>query len=243
AVVGEATWLVRIIQFRKTIMTAGLVLTVLAAWGALQVGFSYNMLKLQAKEAESVVWEERILSKSGRSGFAALATASSLEDLERKSEAFAALPSVSKVESVLMLTPDRQSEKIGLIRQFAPLVERIRVAVAPSGDRAHLRGPLEALQRRLRLATEEGSEQAQREVGPVQAKLQALRQSLPHADVTKAGLGLAQLERQTAQDFADKLKRFQENLTPQPVHLGEAPPELRQSYIGESGRYLLRIHP
>ena len=40
----------------------------------------------------------------------------------RSREAFAALPTVAKVESVLMLVPDRQPEKVKLIQQFAPLL-------------------------------------------------------------------------------------------------------------------------
>ena len=41
---------------------------------------------------ESVVWERRILATAGRSGFAALASAGSLEELRAKQEAFARLP-------------------------------------------------------------------------------------------------------------------------------------------------------
>ncbi len=125
--VREATWLLRITRYRKTIMVGALGLTAFAVWGAVRVDFSYNMLKLQAKGVESVVWEERILAKAGRSGFAALTRASSLDELRRKRDAFAALPSVAKVESVLMLVPDRQPEKDKLIKQFAPLVEPVQV--------------------------------------------------------------------------------------------------------------------
>src|SRR5262249_30209357 len=99
--VPEATWLVRIIRYRETIVVSALALSVFAVWGAIRVDFNYNMLKLQASGVESVVWEERILSKAGRSGFAALATAPSLAELQKKQDAFAALPSVAKVESVL----------------------------------------------------------------------------------------------------------------------------------------------
>ena len=41
----------------------------------------------------------------------------------------------------------------------------------------------------------------------------------------------------------DRLRRFQSSLDPEPVQLGELPPELRDRYVGKSGRYLLRIHP
>jgi uncharacterized protein len=243
ATVREATWLLRITRYRKTIMVGALGLTAFAVRGAVHVDFSYNMLKLQAKGVESVVWEERILAKAGRSGFAALTRASSLDELRRKRDAFAALPSVAKVESVLMLVPDRQPEKDKLIKQFAPLVDSVQVGATTGLEPGDLRAPLLTLRRRFRLATEEGSEKARREIEPVQAKLEALIDKLDHVDLRQAAPRLRQLQSQLARDFADKLQNFQKNLDPRPVEPGEAPPELRRSYVGRSGGYLLRIHP
>ena len=94
-VIARAIWLEGVTGYRKSILAITAALTVLAAWGAVDVGFDYNMLKLQAKGVESVAWEERILTRAGRSGVTALATASSLDELRRKRDAFAALPSVS----------------------------------------------------------------------------------------------------------------------------------------------------
>src|SRR6185436_12265578 len=99
-----------------------LVLTVLSAWGLRGVSFDYNLLNLQAKGTESVVWEKRILATSGRSGFAALATAKSLEELRHKATAFGRLSTVSEVDSLLMMIPDDQEEKQNIIRAFAPIV-------------------------------------------------------------------------------------------------------------------------
>src|SRR5262249_34762967 len=104
----EAGWLVRIVSHRRLIVVSAVVLTAGAVWSATRVGFSYNMLKLQARGTESVAWEERILARARRSGSAALTTASSLDELRRKQDALAALPSVSRVESALMLVPERQ---------------------------------------------------------------------------------------------------------------------------------------
>ncbi len=243
ASVAPAKWLEPIIQHKRTIVAGALGLTAFAVWGAVQVDFSYNMLKLQAKGVESVLWEERILAKAGRSGFSALTTASSLDELRRKQDAFAALPSVSKVESVLMLVPDQQPEKVALVHQFAPLVAPVHVRTATALEPAELRAPLETLRRRLKLATEEGSEKAKSEVQPVLDKLEALLAKLPRGETRQAGPGLQQLQDQIARDFTDKLTSFQKNLVPRLVKPGDAPPELKHRYIGTSGRYLLRIHP
>ena len=240
---ARARWLERVIGYRKTIMAVTLALTVFAVWGAVSVNFSYNMLKLQAKGVESVLWEERILAKAGRSGFGALATASSLDELQRKQDAFLALPSVSKVESVLMLVPDRQPEKIKLINQFAPLVASVQVAGPSAFTPSDLRAPLETLKRRLSLVTEAGNEKVKSEVAPVRVRLDALLDKLAHANARQVTPALEQLQGQIARDFADKLKSLQTGLAARRVEPGEAPPELQRRYIGASGRYLLRIQP
>jgi hopanoid biosynthesis associated RND transporter like protein HpnN len=243
ATVDEATWLVRVTRYRKVILVGAVALSAFAVWGAIQIDFNYNMLKLQAKGVESVVWEQKILAKAGRSGFAALATAKSLDELKRKQDAFAALPSVSKVESLLMLVPDDQLEKVRLVKQLAPLVEPIKIGTARDLEPSDLKAPLETLRRRLKLATSEGGEKAQKEVAPVLAKLEGVLDKLGRAESQSAGPRLQRLQEQIARDFGDKLKNFQKSLDPQPVQAGDAPPELRNRYIGKSGRYLLRVHP
>jgi len=243
AAITRAVWLERITAYRKTILALTIGLTAITFWSATRVGFDYNMLKLQAKGVESVAWEERILANAGRSGFTALATASSLDELRKKQAAFAALPTVAKVESVLMLVPDRQPEKVTLIRQFAPLVAPVQVKKATPLDPAALRAPLETLRRRLQLVASEGSDKARREVQPVLDKLGALIEELGRPESRQAGPALEQLQAQVASDFADKLTSFQKSLNPRLVEPGDAPAELRHRYIGSSGRYLLRLHP
>ncbi len=240
----EAAWLARLTAHGWPILVGAAILTALAIWGAPQVGFSYNMLKLQAEGVESVRWEERILARAGRSGFAALATASSPDELRRKQDGFAALPSVSKVESALMLVPDHQSAKIEMIRQFAPLVAPVRVATVPAFEPADLPAPLQTLRRRLRLAAEEAkSDGGRHEVQAVLAKLDALLARLDGVDWRRAGPGLERLQGEMARDFAAKLDQLRGNLAPRPVVPGDVPADLRQRYIGASGRFLLRIHP
>ena len=49
------------------LVSAG-VATGLAFWALPSIDFDYNLLNLQAKGTESVVWERRILAGTGRSG-------------------------------------------------------------------------------------------------------------------------------------------------------------------------------
>src|SRR6267142_2170625 len=54
------------------------ILTVGSAWSARGVSFDFNLLHLQARDAESVVWEQYIVQTQNRSSFAGLDSATSL---------------------------------------------------------------------------------------------------------------------------------------------------------------------
>ncbi len=240
----ETPWLERMVGYRKTILVAAGGLTVLALWAATGVGFSYNLLKLQARGVESVEWEERILAVAGRSGMAALASAGDLEELQRKHEAFSRLPSIAKVESVLMLYPDRQVEKAAMIGELAPLLEPVTMAAPGPVDLVAIRTALDTLRRRLNLALEaSGGAKGEGQVRAVLGDVDDVLRQLDKMPASTATVALGRLQSVLARDFADKLESFRSNLRPRPVALGEVPPELRQRYVAASGRYLLRIRP
>jgi uncharacterized protein len=239
-----ARWLERIVAYRKTILVIAAGISTLAVWGAAGVGFDYNLLKLQAKGVESVQWEERILAEAGRSAFTAFATAGTLADLERKQKAFERLPSVSKVESLLLLLPDQQAEKTALIRALASPLAPITLAAPLPADPGAVRAALETLRRRLGLAASAGEGRTDvTKVRAVQTQVDAVLGKLHRATGGTVIPALAQLQDDLYRDFADKLRGFRRNLDPRSVEPGEAPPELRQRYIGASGRYLIRVQP
>jgi uncharacterized protein len=240
---SDSTWLGRLMTHPKIILFAAFVFTAAGVWGVLGVRFDHNVLKLQAAGTESVVWEQHIVASAGSSGFTALATAGSVDELRRKHDAFARLASVSEVESVLQLVPDEQSEKERIIQQLAPIVSGIRVAAPPALEPAELRAPLLVLRRRLGLAAEGiTDERARAGIQRLREKVDAALARLDSArpDVVES---LRRLQGELYGDFVDKLDRFKKSLDPEPVRAGDAPPELRERYIGRSGRYLLKIHP
>src|SRR5262245_30935707 len=241
---SEVEWLARFLPYRRTILIAAGALSVIGVWGIRGVTFDFNTLKLQGAGVESVIWERRILASAGHSGVTALATAQRVDELRRKPEAFTRLPSVSEVESVLLLVPDAQPEKARLIHQFAPLVAAIRVAPPPTVlDRDALRAALLVLRRRLGLAAESIPDEAAR------TAVQRLHEGVDRALARMDGMGpdalegLRRLQGELYTDFKSKVEGFQQSLDPKPVRDGEAPPELRGRYVGRSGRFLLRIHP
>ena len=234
----------RLARRPRTVLVSTALLTLVSVWGALHVRFDYNLLNLQSEGTESVVWERRILETAHRSGFAALAVADSFDDLRRKERAFSKLPSVSEVDSALLLIPEEQEAKQKIIRDFAPIVLPVRVGRPRAIDLDRLIASFETLKRRLEIGAREAPP------GDIQNQLRATVE-----DIGSLILKLRQTDRETAEpaltlfqnqlyrDFVRNFQRLQSNLNPKSVGLNDLPPELRQKFVSDHGRFMLQIHP
>jgi predicted RND superfamily exporter protein len=225
------------------VLAAAGAVTVASALALPWVGFDYNLLNLQAKGTESVAWEKRILATTGRSGFNALASADSLEELRRKQTAFERLASVSEVDSVLRLIPEGQSEKIEIIKSFAPLVAPVRVSRSNPVDLDHLTQTMRDLKRRFDIAATEATHPLPEEINQLREQGGRLLERLARTDREVAEPALTHLQAQLYRDFVDKFYSLQRNLRPRPVTLADIPDEMRRKFIGASGRFLIHVHP
>ena len=228
----------------KTVLTTAALLAAVSVYAFGKVRFDYNLLNLQAEGTESVTWEKKILKTSGRSGFAALSSATSLDELRRKQHAFRALPSVSEVDSTLLLIPDDQAEKQKIIRDFAPIVAPVRVTRPQPVDIDRLIAALETLKRRFDIAAGEAPPgDTQRRLASLRDDIAQLVVRLRKTDRTVSEPALSFLQRQVYRDFVTSFQRLQANLNPRTVGLADVPPEIRRKFISDSGRFLLQIHP
>ena len=226
------------------VLVGAALLTAFSCWAAPTVGLDYNLLNLQARGVESVVWEQQILSAQGRSSFSALSSATSLSELRRKRDAFARLSSVSGVDSALLLIPDEQPAKLKIIRDFGPLVAPIRFGRSPALDVDRLVDALRTLRRRFEIATSEaGPDRAGKDVQAVRGQVAGLLETLEKADRSVSEAALRVYQEQLSRDFADELSFLQANLEPRPVTPDDVPAELRRKFVGHDGRFLLQIHP
>jgi uncharacterized protein len=234
----------RVTAHPKTVLIGAAIATALSLVALGTVRFDYNLLNLQAAGTESVIWEKRILTTAGRSGFTALATAGTLPELRKKEDAFRALPSVAEVDSVLLLIPSEQQEKQRIIRDFAPVVAPVRVGMAEPVDLERLQTALDTLKRRFDIAAGEAAPGPQRdELVAVQGLIGELVWKLGRRDQEVAEAALTHLQHQLYQDFVTNFHNLQRNLRPRQVQLADVPNDLRRKFIGESGRFLLQIHP
>src|SRR5256886_1127553 len=145
----------RLTRYPRTVLALAGLLAAAAALALGSVRFDYNLLNLQAHGTESVVWEKKILATSGRSGFAALSSADTLDELRARQRAFRKLATVSEVDSALLLIPEEQAEKQKIIADFAPIVAPVRVSRPMPVDPERLVTALETLKRRFEIAAGE----------------------------------------------------------------------------------------
>ena len=233
-------WLVR---YPRTIVIASVLLTAASLWAAPRVGFDYNILNLQADGTESVVWERKAAAASGRSVFAALSTATSLTELEARQAAFRRLPSVSDVQSVLSVLPDRQPEKLVVLHRLAEVVDSIRLGAPFPLDLPRLTVALDTLKRRMDLASApRGGAGPPEEIIVLAQATSALLARLAARDRHAVEVALADYQQQLAADFAGQWRRLQEVVRPAPLTLVDLPEELRRKFIGKSGHLLLQIY-
>ena len=231
-------------RYPKSVLLSAALLTAVAVWGLRWVEFDYNLLNLQADGTESVTWEKRIIETAGRSGFAALASASSLEELRRKQEAFSKLATVSEVDSALLLIPRDQEEKLKIIQAFAPVVAPVRISRPLPFDMERLIAAWETLKRRLDIAAGEAPPgDAQQELRRAGGDVGRLIAKLRSTDKTVVDPSLALLQRQIYADFVRSFQRLQANMNPRAVGLDQLPAEIRRKFVSDRGRFMLQIHP
>jgi len=234
----------RLTRRPKTVLACAGIVTLVALWGAFHARFDYNLLNLQSEGTESVVWERRTLETAHRSGFAAITVADSFDELRRKEHAFSKLPSVSDVDSALLLIPDDQEAKQKIIHDFAPIVAPVRVGRPRAIDLDRLDAAFVALKRRLEIGANEAPPGAtQNQLRTTAEEIGDLLLKLRHTDRETAEPALTLLQSQLYRDFVRNFQRLQSNLNPRSVGLNDLPVELRQKFVSDRGRFLLQIHP
>jgi hopanoid biosynthesis associated RND transporter like protein HpnN len=238
--VAALEWLAR---YPKTIVATAIVATGTSLWAAPRVGFDYNLLNLQANGTESVVWERKAAAAAGRSVFAALSTTPSLAALEARQAAFARLPSVSDVQSVLSVLPDRQAEKLELLQRLAQVADSIRVGAPRPLDLRALTVSLETLKRRMDIATaHRDGEGPPEEILVIARTTSALLERVKGRERGAVEIALADYQARLAADFAEQWRRLHLAAQPAPLTLGDLPEEMRRRFIGKSGRLLLQVY-
>ena len=231
----------------KTVVMSALFITVLSLIFMNRVFFDYNLLNLQAKGTESVVWEKKILNHSQRSSWFAITTADSLEEVRRKEERFKSLPAVRKVRSIEDLIPENQEIKIPAVLELESLIMDYDFIMEDleSVDVPEITEIVDKIRFKLRTEVkwDPKKKPAETEILLTREALARFTHSLKQIDGKSVKKRLTRFQDQLFQDFSKKFKLLRDNVQPSgPVVEDDIPANILKRFKGQNGQYLLRIY-
>jgi predicted RND superfamily exporter protein len=249
AAAGRGHYLEPLYRYPRTSLTAGALLLGLSLLTLGRVGADFNLLHLQAKGTESVMWEQRMVEHTRRSLLFGEVVAGSLAEVTRKAAALKALPSVADVENIASVMPEAQEGQGPLIQELRPLLSAIAFhrVEADSVDLAALGAILERIKFKM---VEEGEAPQDGEEGRIRQEMLEVRRLIDQfvetttqrrpAEIHQA---LSAFQEALGRDLEEKLVLLQGSLWAEPVTLADLPPELRARYVGKTGAYRLFVYP
>jgi hopanoid biosynthesis associated RND transporter like protein HpnN len=222
------------------LVSGGLALTALGLVSLLGVNFDLNPLHLQNQKTESVVWELKLMENSRYSTAFGAITTNSIKDLEAKSAALKALPTVSHVESILSFIPSQAEAKREQLSTLAPIFQKISfpATLAHPSNPQDLAEALGSIHFKLARALESDPSLAQvkEATGLLNQVIPMLKSAGPQ---TVANLG--NYENKFVQDLRDKWDFLRDGVHSPAPQISDLPAEVRDRFISPQGTYLLRV--
>ena len=229
----------------RAVIAATLILSALCLYPTLTMRFDYNLMNLQAKGLQSVEYAYKLMRSKENSGYFAVVTAGDEAEARSLTARLEKLPAVDHVVSKLSFVPDQQGEKLAELAALkdimvdikpAPYEENLRLMALPAVFE-NFRERVDSLAKALEARK---APQAK----PVAAFLATLDSFFRALEREKDRNALGMLRDFQGDMFAelpDKLKMMKEGLEATPVGESDVPPDLKQRFVGKSGKLLLQV--
>ncbi|GIW78352.1 MAG: transporter [Gemmatales bacterium] len=238
----ERVWLPALMNRPGWVIAAGIGLCAVLVVYAFDVYYDHNLLHLQARDLESVQWEQTLIRHTAGASWHALSYTSTREGALELKARYEKLPVVSRVVEVASMIPGDQPDKLERLRDIQSrlrfLPERGKPIPHSLPAVRHLRTEVDCLVGSLQPLADASPRQNDRMV------LTELRHSLltlrDHLDVDSAD-SLRLYEQRLAGDLVEQLHRLRDVAVPKEITIADLPKPLRERYIGKSGKWLLRI--
>jgi hopanoid biosynthesis associated RND transporter like protein HpnN len=242
-------WLPGLARRAGWVVACGAALTIALGYSAWRgVSYDHNLLHMQASNLDSVKWELTLIEHTAGANWHAVSYTDTPQEALALKARYEKLPEVARVVEVASLVPPEQDAKIPML---GDIQERLANLPKRGEVIAHLRPNPRAVLSCLDSLAEKLQPLAGSACfanGKATTLLTDLRESvwslhrqillLPTADVEKR---LQEFEQRLAGDLAEDLHRLREVAAPRPIALADLPSDLRDRYIGHSGKWLLRV--
>lgn len=227
------------------VVAATLLLTALCLYPTLTMRFDYNLMNLQARGLQSVEYAYKLMRSKENSGYFAVVTARDEAEARSLTARLEKLPAVDHVVSALSFVPDQQREKLAELAALkkvmagikpAPYEENLQLMALPA--------VFENFRNRVDLLAKKLEVRKTPQARPVAAFLVTLDSFFTTLEKEKdrnaAGM-LREFQGEMFAELPDKLKMMKEGLEAAPVGEADVPPELKQRFVGKSGKLLLQV--
>ncbi len=230
------------------IISLGILFTFLSLIGAKNIKFDLNMLNLQSKHAEAVIWEKKLLAESKRSSMYGAIFVKSIEDISRMEKRLKALPVVSEVHSIKDVLPEDQEKKIPILHSMKPLVKDLKFYPIP--DNSIDLSKLDDILSRIRFkmlpsaAKKWGANKPlESQMRKVRNLIAEIRNLLYRENNTILVVRLKRFEKRLVDDLKDKFSIIKENVNVKKVRIEDLPESIKKRFISYDGMYLIRVFP
>jgi hopanoid biosynthesis associated RND transporter like protein HpnN len=210
----------------RAVLAVGAVVVVVGAVFAGGLRYDHNLLNLQPRGLDSVLWEHKLIDRAAGATWDALSVARTREEALALKRRYEALPEVGRVVEVASLVPADQDRKLAAVRAIHD-----RLARLPPAD--ELPAPVGSDPATVRDLAAKASA-----LPPLAASADALRAAID--DTPDAADRLRHFDRRLAADLAAELHHLRSVSHPIPIIEADVPAGLRERYRGANGEYLVR---
>lgn len=228
----------------RLVCLASLAWTLVACGYLGRIPFDYNLLHLQAADAEAIRVES-YLQRIGYSTLYAISMAPDADTARLRAEKFRKLPGVSRVESVLSLEPNQVPDKAAVVAELVRLAPRLRLPERSPALRASdlllMYDSYMSMRERINAAVR--SLQGEPEGPRLQKAVARLERLLDPENPGPIAEGLKTYQQALLADMQTQLTNLREQRVEPPDMLKLVPPEVRMRSIAADGTVCLRIFP
>jgi hypothetical protein len=231
----------------RMVISLTMLLALACIYPTIRTRFDYNLMNLQARGLQSVEYAYKLMRSKENSGYFAVVTARDRAEARQLSERLEKLPAVDHVVSLLALVPEQQEAKLAelaALRQVmdavrpAPYEENLSVMELPAIFE-NFRGRVDKLKKVL----EANKAEEATAVGAFLATLDRFFTSLEKEKDRNALGMLREFQGGMFSELPDKLRMLKGSLEAAPVGEADVPQELKQRFVGTSGKLLLQVAP
>lgn len=232
-----------------TVIAATIVISALSATQLPKIHFDYNLLNMQSKDLAAVTFIRKLIEGASRSVLYAAVVANSPEDAIALQAKLTNLSTVAEVDSMAVFLTADQSEKLKLISEIKKTVAPIHFPELDPDpiDIAQLNQTLTYTAGYLGWAGNEADQQGGKDVAQ---ELRALKQAiidfrhrLSTGHVARDATKLTAFQVALFKEIHQTFDAFENQDDTAPLTVDDLPPDLKNRFIGASGKHLIQVYP